>query len=125
MGRCSNVEEGLKANEVQVGGEHALPGEALKASDRQVGGSHYKEKPVQPWDVVDTWPLEARIGFYRGNALKYVMRMEDKDSPRVNAEKAIHYLEKLIEILKSIEPVKEKCDGEHGGPQCGPQCWNQ
>lgn len=80
----------------------------MSAQDRQVGGSHYKDKQVQPWDVVDTWPLFERIGFYRGNALKYVMRLEDKDSPRMNAEKAIHYLEKLVEVLRSIEPVKEK-----------------
>jgi hypothetical protein len=95
----------------------------MSANDRQVGGSHYKDMKVEPWSVVDTWPLPERIGFYRGNALKYVMRLEDKDSPRVNAEKAIHYLEKLVEVLRSIEPVK--CDGDHGGPMCGPGCWNQ
>ena len=95
----------------------------MKASDRQVGGGHYKDKAIQPWDVVDTWPFHERIGFYRSNALKYVMRLHDKDSQRVNAEKAIHYLEKLVEVLQSIEPVK--CDGDHGGPKCSPDCWNQ
>lgn len=109
----------------------------MSADEKQIGGSHYKEKAVQPWNVVDTWPLPERIGFYRGNALKYVMRLEDKDSPRMNAEKAVHYLEKLIEVLKSIEPVKPdtydhilirlpKCDGNHGMPMCGdPECWQQ
>lgn len=95
----------------------------MSANDRQVGGTHYKEKHVQPWDVVDTWPLTDRIAYYRGNALKYVMRLNDKDSPRVNAEKAIHYLEKMVEVLKSVEPPK--CDGDHGGPACrDPHCWN-
>lgn len=71
-----------------------------KASARQVGGTHYKTKAVQVWDVVDTWPLEQRIGFYRGNALKYLMRMGDKDLPEQEIEKGAHYLEKLLETLK-------------------------
>lgn len=92
----------------------------MNANEKQVGGSHYKEKAVQPWNVVDTWPWPERVGFYRGNALKYVMRLEDKDSPRINAEKAIHYLEKLIEVLQSIEPVKEIT---RGGPRDPAATW--
>ena len=46
---------------------------------RQVGGEHYKKLAVQPWDVVDTWPTEQQIGYYRGGALKYLMRMGSKD----------------------------------------------
>lgn len=71
-----------------------------KASARQVGGDHYKTKAVQVWDVVDTWPLEQRIGYYRGNALKYLMRMGDKDLPEQEIGKGVHYLEKLLETLK-------------------------
>ena len=66
----------------------------------QHGGTHYKDKAVQPWDVVDTWPLEQRIGFYRGNAQKYIMRLGDKDEALLEAHKAQHYIQKLIEVLE-------------------------
>jgi hypothetical protein len=69
------------------------------ARDIQVGGTHYKALGVQPWDVIDTWPLEQRIGFYRGNALKYLMRMGSKDETVQEIKKAAHYTQKLIEVL--------------------------
>ena len=72
----------------------------LKANEKQVGGMHYKAMGVEPWDVVDTWPLEQRIGFYRGNALKYIMRLGSKDQSDQEASKGLHYLEKLVEVLK-------------------------
>ena len=43
--------------------------------EKQFGGDHYKRMGIEPWDVVDTWPLEQRVGYYRGGALKYTMRM--------------------------------------------------
>lgn len=70
------------------------------ANARQVGGDHYTKQPIQPWDVIDTWPLEQRIGFYRGNLLKYTMRMNDKDAPADNIGKAEHYAQKLAEVLR-------------------------
>jgi hypothetical protein len=71
-----------------------------KANDKQVAGTHYKDMGVEPWDVVDTWPLEQRIGAYRHGALKYLMRMGSKDERAQEIEKGIHYLEKLLEVLK-------------------------
>jgi hypothetical protein len=70
------------------------------ASTRQVAGTHYKDMGVQPWDVIDTWPIEQRIGAYRGGALKYLMRMGTKDESEKEILKGIHYLEKLLETLK-------------------------
>jgi hypothetical protein len=69
------------------------------ARDTQVAGDHYKNMGVQPWDVVDTWPLEQRIGYYRGGALKYIMRMGAKDESPQEIAKGKHYLEKLLEVL--------------------------
>lgn len=69
------------------------------ADARQVGGSHYVQMAVQPWDVVDTWPIEQRIGYYRGGALKYLMRMGSKDESAQEIAKGQHYLEKLLEVL--------------------------
>ena len=73
---------------------------AIPASAEQVGGSHYKEMGIQVWDVVDTWPLEQRIGYYRGNALKYIMRMGAKDVSQQEVKKAAHYCKKLAEVLE-------------------------
>jgi hypothetical protein len=72
----------------------------MSADDRQVAGTHYRELGVSPWHVVDSWPREQRIGFYRGNALKYVLRMGTKDESPQEISKAIHYLEKLLETLR-------------------------
>lgn len=66
---------------------------------KQEGGDHYVKMPVQPWDVIDTWPVEQQIGFYRGNALKYIMRMGSKDQSLQEIKKAKHYIEKLAEVL--------------------------
>lgn len=71
------------------------------ANARQVGGTHYKKMGVEPWDVIDTWPIEQRIGAYRAGALKYLMRMGSKDEDVQEIGKGIHYLEKLIETLKA------------------------
>ena len=68
---------------------------------RQAGGDHYMRMPIQPWDVVDTWPIEEQVGFYRGNILKYLFRLHDKESAIVQCEKLIHYAQKLLAVLKS------------------------
>lgn len=73
----------------------------MTARDKQIGGSHYKLMGVEPWDVVDTWPVEQRIGYYRGGALKYVMRMGNKDEAFTEIGKGKHYLEKLMEVLNA------------------------
>jgi hypothetical protein len=80
---------------------------SVKARDIQIGGGHYKEMGVEPWDVVDTWPIEQRIGFYRGNALKYVMRMGTKDENAQEIRKGAHYLQKLSEVLEERDNAGE------------------
>lgn len=71
-----------------------------KARDMQFGGDHYKNMGVEPWDVVDTWPIEQRIGYYRGGALKYIMRMGNKDQSPMEVAKGKHYMQKLLEVLE-------------------------
>ena len=75
----------------------------MKASDEQVGGKHYKDMAIQPWDVIDTWPLEQRIGYYRGTALAYNMRIGAKGDPAEDAEKAAHLERKLAEVLREVQ----------------------
>lgn len=71
-----------------------------RANSRQVGGEHYKKMDIQPWDVIDFAPKEQKIGFYRYNALKYVMRAGEKGDFKEDIAKAQHYLQKLLEILE-------------------------
>ena len=70
------------------------------ANSTQVGGDHYKRMDVQPWDVIDYGPKQQAIGFYRYNALKYVMRAGEKGEFKEDIAKAHHYLQKLLEILE-------------------------
>jgi hypothetical protein len=79
----------------------AVSRHAVGASATQVAGDHYKKMGVEPWDVVDTWPLEQRIGAYRHGALKYLMRMGSKDQSAQEIAKGKHYMEKLLEVLQS------------------------
>ena len=71
----------------------------MAANDYQVGGTHYKDMGVEPWDVIDTWPIEQQIGYYRGSVLKYTMRMGAKGAPTDDLRKAEHYARKLSEVL--------------------------
>lgn len=94
------IMEGLERNnEFDVGAMNRY--KTQRANDIQHGGDHYKKMGVEPWDVVDTWPLEQRIGYYRGGALKYIMRVGSKDESLQEIRKAEHYIQKLIEVLES------------------------
>jgi len=73
----------------------------MTANQTQIGGDHYVNMAVEPWDVIDTWPIEQRIGYYRGNLLKYTMRMGSKDESAKEIAKAKHYAQKLCEVLES------------------------
>ena len=64
------------------------------------GSDHYLKMAIQPFDVIDTWPIDQRIGFYRGNLLKYTLRLGSKDAAISEAKKAQHYAEKLVEALE-------------------------
>lgn len=71
----------------------------MTASKHMIGGTHYTDMPIQPWDVIDTWPIEQRIGFYRGTALAYVMRAGSKGDAAEDIAKAHHVLAKLAEVM--------------------------
>lgn len=62
----------------------------------QHGGDHYKSKPIQPWDYI----VSNGLGFLEGNAVKYLSRWRDKNGVE-DLKKAMHYIEKLIEIEES------------------------
>lgn len=94
------LHEELGAENEKMGApEHIKSNEQAKARDTQIAGNHYKKMRVQPWDVIDDLPHAQAIGFYRGNAIKYIMRAGEKGPAKTDYEKAIHYLQKLIESL--------------------------
>lgn len=68
------------------------------ALETQVGGNHYKSKAIQPVEYIHA----NNIGYFEGNVIKYVTRWRDKNGIQ-DLEKAIHYLELLINLEKANE----------------------
>lgn len=63
--------------------------------EKQIGGNHYAKHSIQPWNIIDEYNLD----YYLGNVIKYVLR--DKNNQVEDLHKAIHYLEKKIQLLES------------------------
>jgi uncharacterized protein DUF3310 len=64
----------------------------VSAHDKQIGGDHYKTLAIQPSEFI----AKNKLGWYEGNAVKYIVRHRIKGG-RQDLEKAIHYLELLLE----------------------------
>ena len=64
----------------------------MSAYKKQVGGSHYKDMAIQPADFIN----KNKLLFAEGNAIKYICRHKAKGELK-DIEKAIHYLEMIIE----------------------------
>ena len=79
--------------EVNDGFYGGSEGYLQKANKKQVAGSHYSEKSIQPWDYIHA----NNLCYFTGNCVKYVSRWKDKGGIE-DLKKAIHYLEKLIEL---------------------------
>lgn len=71
-----------------------------EANKKQYGGDHYKGSNFQPWDAVIEWEL----GYLDGTAIKYLARWRKKGGIQ-DLKKAIHFIEKLIEVeTKNEQP---------------------
>lgn len=67
-------------------------------NSKQVGGTHYKDKAIQPWAYMEAnYTKEEFVGFLRGSAHSYLERYKDKGGIE-DLKKAIHYIEKLIDV---------------------------
>ena len=64
----------------------------LKPSEYQVAGTHYRDMPIQP----GTFVRKNGIGWYEGNAIKYICRYKQKGGIE-DIKKAIHYLQLILE----------------------------
>lgn len=73
----------------------------MTANSKQVGGTHYKTAAVEPWDIVTMYNLD----YFLGSALKYILRHEKKGGVQ-DIQKAIHFLEKWVELRQP----KQKTD---------------
>lgn len=82
----------------------------MSVNEKQWGGDHYKVVQYQPWDVVLDWNL----GYLDGTALKYISRWKRKNGLE-DIRKAIHFLEKLIEVEEAKNgqnfPIKQTTKG--------------
>ena len=70
-----------------------------KPSDTQVGGGHYKDMPIEPSEFCQ----KNKLNWCESNAIKYVCRHKHKNG-REDIEKAIHYLQLLLEWEYPVEP---------------------
>ena len=59
---------------------------------KQIWGSHYKDMEIQPADFIN----KNKLLFAEVNAIKYICRHKAKGKLQ-DVEKAIHYLEMIIE----------------------------
>lgn len=83
---AEGIEEYMKSLKIEE--EHQS-----SANKKQVAGSHYSDKSIQPWDYIHA----NNLCYFTGNCVKYVSRWKDKGGIN-DLKKAIHYLEKLIEL---------------------------
>ena len=67
-------------------------GTTYDSLDEQVDGNHYKKMKIQPAYFIN----ENRLEFAEGNAIKYICRHKSKGKSK-DIEKAIHYLEMILE----------------------------
>ena len=67
----------------------------MSANNKQIAGSHYKS-PMECWDYI----LANDLGYLEGTAIKYITRWKKKNGVE-DILKAIHFLEKLVEVEKN------------------------
>ena len=59
---------------------------------KQIAGSHYRKFKIQPSKFIN----DNKLLFAEGNAIKYICRHSAKNGKQ-DLEKAIHYIEMIIE----------------------------
>jgi len=80
----------------------------------KINPPHYKDNPIQTFDaIISQMTTAERIGYMKGQILKYIMRMGKKvvtlEGARDDAGKAHWYLERLLkELTDQINKLKKK-----------------
>lgn len=82
------------------------------ALDVQVGGSHYKNKKMQPIELI----TKTRCTFIQGCIWKYITRYKEKNG-KEDINKCIHYAQLAIELkdegqlgYRKLDIVKTYCN---------------
>lgn len=70
------------------------------ANEKQIGGSHYKSTH-ECWDYI----VANDLGYLEGTAIKYLTRWKKKNGIE-DLQKAIHFIQKLIEVETAKETPK-------------------
>jgi hypothetical protein len=73
------------------------------SNEYQVGGEHYRVSPIQHWD----WAWAEQLDFFQYVITKYVSRWKRKNGFE-DLEKAHHYLQKYMEVVKDMPTGAEK-----------------
>ena len=74
----------------------------MTANEKQVGGEHYKSA-IQHWDYAASHEFD----YFQGQITKYVTRWKKKNGLQ-DLEKALHFLEKYIELQRTKLPAEDK-----------------
>ena len=72
----------------------------MKASEKQVGGDHYKKLAIQPMEFCQ----RNGLNYCESSVIRYVTRHREKNG-RQDIEKAIHYLQLLLEWEYPDAPI--------------------
>lgn len=70
----------------------------------QIGGTHY-QTDYQVWDFTEKHGL----GHLEACIIKYICRWREKGNGAMDLEKAIHYVDKLIDLHKNKGRVPKGC----------------
>lgn len=65
----------------------------MSALDIQIGGSHYRNKGIQPIELI----VALNLNFIEGNIVKYITRYKEKNGAQ-DIMKCIHYSQLAIEL---------------------------
>lgn len=77
-------------------------GAEMNATYKQIGGTHYKTT-IQPVQYIHA----NNLNFFEGNVIKYITRHSSKGG-KADLEKAIHYIEMLMEFEYPEKTEKDK-----------------
>lgn len=84
-----------------------------KANEHQVDGSHYrKDGAIQHWDYAHSNEFD----YFQGQITKYVSRWKKKNGLK-DLEKAMHFIEKYIEIETQKQETIDKRNAEEAKAQ--------
>lgn len=87
----------------------------MNANARQVGGDHYKNMSVEPWVAMASWLTHDQfLGYLIGSALGYLARLNVAGvrgkGGLSDVEKAAHYLQKAIEVMRARAGALDSTD---------------